>query len=78
MEYSDWADVYNKLYVTIDFPPKWTGIRFEDEWDNKCAGGLPMPMNDKNMKSWATNPQYLIKVEQGKFNIRPKFMIYYL
>lgn len=27
MSYEDWTNVYNKLYVTIDFPPNWSGIR---------------------------------------------------
>lgn len=63
ISYDDWANIFNKLYVTIDFPDNWVGIRFNDRWDQTCAGGLPMPCNDKTSKSWATNPQYLVQVK---------------
>lgn len=67
IEYKDWSTIYNKLYVTIDFPDTWTGIRFNDSWDESCAGGLPMKSANMTpaqaMKSWAKNPQYLIKHE---------------
>ena len=64
INYQDWSHIFNKLYVTIDFPDSWSGVRFTDNWDEKCAGGLPMPCNDKTSKSWATNPQYLINIKE--------------
>ena len=27
ISYDDWSNIYNKLYVTIDFPQDWSGIR---------------------------------------------------
>jgi hypothetical protein len=45
MNYEDWSTVYNKLYVTIDFPFNWSGIRFIEKWDSSCGGGLPMPVS---------------------------------
>jgi len=32
INYTDWATIYNKLYVTIDFPACWSGRRFTDSW----------------------------------------------
>ena len=66
IKYDDWSKIFNKLYVTIDFPDNWCGIRFVDKWDDSWAGGLPMPCNDKTSKSWATNPQYLIQVKSDQ------------
>lgn len=45
INYKDWASIYNKLYVTIDFPDHWSGIRYIDHWDSTCAGGLPMSVS---------------------------------
>ena len=63
ISYQDWLSIYNKLYVTIDFPDSWSGLRFTDNWDETWAGGLPMPCNEKTSASWATNPQYLIQIK---------------
>ena len=40
--------------------------RFEDAWDETCAGGLPMPVNANTSKSWAKNPQYLLEFNQNE------------
>lgn len=45
INYSDWSTIYNKLYVTIDFPASWSGVRFKDSWKEKTSGGLPMPVS---------------------------------
>lgn len=45
INYSDWSTIYNKLYVTIDFPASWSGVRFKDKWTEKTSGGLPMPVS---------------------------------
>jgi len=28
MCYSDWRDIYNNLFISVDFPDDWSGIRF--------------------------------------------------
>uniref|UniRef100_A0A7S3KEW9 Calpain catalytic domain-containing protein n=1 Tax=Euplotes crassus TaxID=5936 RepID=A0A7S3KEW9_EUPCR len=64
INFEDWSTIYNKLYVTIDFPPSWTGFRFTDSWNKGNSGGLPMPSAGITAKdaqiSWGKNPQYLI------------------
>jgi len=56
MCYSDWRDIYNNMFVCIDFPEKWTGIRFTSEWTPECSGGTPSPMTEENKTKWALNP----------------------
>jgi hypothetical protein len=45
IDYENWSTIYNKLYVTIDFPESWSGMRFTHKWNEKNAGGLPMPVS---------------------------------
>lgn len=45
INYDDWSTIYNKLYVTIDFPASWSGVRFIDRWEEENSGGLPMPVS---------------------------------
>jgi calpain len=56
INYASWRDIYNNMYVCLDFPEKWNGIRYLSEWDKSCAGGIPSPMTEENKLSWATNP----------------------
>ena len=28
MCYSDWRDIYNNVFVCVDFPDEWCGIRY--------------------------------------------------
>lgn len=60
--YSDFRDIYNNLYVTVDFPDDWYGVRFTSEWKEGTAGGTPSPMTEEKKKLWANNPQYLLKL----------------
>ena len=32
MHYSDWKDNFSTLFLNIDFPEDWTGVRFRSEW----------------------------------------------
>ena len=34
MSYSSWRDIYNNIFVCIDFPEEWNGIRFDYEWNS--------------------------------------------
>lgn len=56
MSYQDWRDLYNRVFVCIDFPPEWTGVRFESEWTKECSGGIPAKMSDQAKADYATNP----------------------
>lgn len=53
MCYADWREIFNNLFVCVDFPRHWTGIRYASEWNAECSGGTPSPMNEANKKMWA-------------------------
>jgi hypothetical protein len=44
------------MYVCVDFPENWSGIRYFSEWDENTSGGIPTPMNEENRVRWAKNP----------------------
>ena len=60
IDFKNFRDIYNKLFVAIDFPDKWCGIRFENRWTKETCGGLPLDNSDAAKKRFAKNPQYLV------------------
>jgi hypothetical protein len=56
MCYSDWRTIFNHVFVCVDFPDSWNGVRFKYEWKLSNSGGTPSPMTEDNMKKWAKNP----------------------
>ncbi len=55
------------MYVCVDFPENWSGIRYFSEWDENTSGGIPTPMNEENRVRWAKNPQYCIENVKKKY-----------
>jgi hypothetical protein len=47
IDYANWASIYNKLYVAIDFSEQWSGRRFTDNWTKETSGGLPFPVSQR-------------------------------
>jgi hypothetical protein len=47
IDYVNWASIYNKLYVAIDFSEQWSGRRFTDNWTKEISGGLPLPVSQR-------------------------------
>ena len=33
MHYRDWRDNFSTLFLNIDFPEDWTGVRFKSAWN---------------------------------------------
>lgn len=60
MNYQSFRDLYNNMFICVDFPDEWSGIRYNAEWNATCSGGLFNPYNEQNFVKWAQNPQYLI------------------
>jgi hypothetical protein len=57
MTYEDFCTIFNNMYVCIDFPYHWSGIRYKASWEKDCSGGIPEPISDENARRrWATNP----------------------
>jgi hypothetical protein len=56
--FEDWCKVYNNLFLCLDFPPEWTGWRFEGQWTEQNCGGTPTDGTKEACKLWGKNPQY--------------------
>lgn len=63
MSFKDWRNLFSNLYSCVDFPDRWSGVRFKGEWTQSTAGGVPKSVNIKDAKDWAANPQYLIEAK---------------
>jgi len=59
MDYQSFRDVYNRLFVAIDFPEQWSAVRFHSKWTPTTCGGLPLEGTEEAMVRFAMNPQYL-------------------
>lgn len=56
MCYSDWRNIFNNMFICIDFEDEWDGVRFFSEWTEETSGGTPSPMTVENREKWARNP----------------------
>ncbi len=56
INYQSWRDIFNNMYICVDFADNWSAIRYRGTWDNSCSGGVPSPMTPENMKRWGKNP----------------------
>ncbi len=41
IHYDDWKDNFSTLFLNLDFPDDWTGVRFKSAWTQSNSGGLP-------------------------------------
>ena len=62
MHYDDWKDNFSTLFVNIDFPEDWTGVRWQSAWnvDMGNAAGLPTKYEAPHRQQYANNPQFLL------------------
>ena len=56
MEYSEWKDIFSTLFLNVDFPDEWTGVRFKSAWTASNSGGLPTSMKSEIRERYAKNP----------------------
>ena len=59
MCYEDFKDLFSTVFINIDFPEVWTGVRFKAEWHKDNSPGLPT--SAKGFKNYAENPQFFMK-----------------
>jgi hypothetical protein len=59
--YDDWKDNFSTLFINIDFPEDWTGVRFKSKWTKSNAMGLPAKNEPEALEKFARNPQFMIK-----------------
>lgn len=56
MHYDDWKDNFSSLFLNIDFPEDWTGVRFKSAWTKTNSGGLPRAHEKALLERYAKNP----------------------
>jgi hypothetical protein len=56
MHYDDWKDNFSTLFLNIDFPEDWTGVRFKSAWTKSNSGGLPHSHENEFLERYAKNP----------------------
>ena len=62
MAYSDWREIFEHLYMCVDFPNNWSGMRVFDNWNHSNSGGLPMKKDLYD--DFALNPQYMMELSR--------------
>lgn len=56
IDFDDWKDLFTTLFINLDFPEKWTGVRFRSQWTLNKSAGLPTKYEEKALKAFAKNP----------------------
>lgn len=62
MAYDDWKDIFSTLFINLDFPEDWTGVRFDSAWGYNNSPGLPTTYTPDALAKYAENPQFLVRV----------------
>jgi hypothetical protein len=61
MCYDDWKDQFSTLFLNIDFPEDWTGVRFKSRWTKSNSGGIPNAYQKDLLERYAQNPQFFVR-----------------
>jgi hypothetical protein len=61
MNFDNWSENFTNLFINIDFPEDWTGIRFLSAWTKSNSGGIPHKTDQALFNDFARNPQFLLK-----------------
>ena len=70
MCFSDFRRIFNKLFICVNFPPNYIGIRCHGKWTEKESGGLPIHGTQEEYENFGKNPQFYLKKEnKGKIYI---------
>lgn len=56
MPYSEWKEIFSTLFLNVDFPDQWTGVRFKSAWTAQNSGGLPTKNDKEILRRYAKNP----------------------
>ena len=59
MCFSDFRQIYNKLFICKNFPPSFIGVRIYGSWTKNESGGLPV--NSTQEKTFYSNPQIYLE-----------------
>ena len=61
MCYDEWKDIFSTLFLNLDFPEDWTGVRFKSKWTKSNSGGIPGAYQKDLLAKYATNPQFFVR-----------------
>jgi hypothetical protein len=53
MHYDDWKENYSTLFLNLDFPEDWTGVRFQSAWTPQNSQGLPTSYTPEFLERYA-------------------------
>ena len=59
--YEEWKDIFSALFLNLDFPDHWTGVRFKSAWTKSNSGGLPSAYEKPLLDQYAKNPQFILR-----------------
>lgn len=60
ISYSDFRNIFSKLFIGFQFSPKFISFYFDDTWCDGNSGGIPVENTEHNNTEWAKNPQYYL------------------
>jgi len=65
-DFEDFCRIWHNLAECVDFPDKYTGIRFENHWseDKDTAGGTPTRGTQDQLDNWKKNTQYTLDINR--------------
>jgi len=58
ISYEDWKDNFSTLFLNLDFPDEWTGVRFKSAWTKSNSAGLPTSYEKDVLDEYGRNPQF--------------------
>ena len=61
ISYDDWKDNFSTLFLNLDFPDEWTGVRFKSAWTKSNSAGLPTSYDKEILDDYARNPQFMFR-----------------
>lgn len=61
ISYEDWKDIFSTLFINLDFPESWTGVRFDSQWTEGNSPGLPTTNTSDAKGKYAQNPQFIVR-----------------
>jgi Ca2+-binding EF-hand superfamily protein len=64
MCFHDFRQIFSKIFMCYDFPASIVGIRYYDKWTVEQSGGIPINNTNKELNSFAKNPQFYLRLEK--------------
>lgn len=64
MHYNEWKDQFSTLFLNLDFPEDWTGVRFKSAWTKSNSAGLPTKFEKEHLERYAKNPQFILTPQE--------------